>query len=133
MFREFFLPEYRYAFENVLRAGKMVFFHSCGCIHDIAGDLASIGVTELNPIQAETNDFARVKKDTVGKMALSGGIDVRLLATGAPEQVRREVIRVMEIMKPGGGYMCGPDQWLPDLPQENLDALFDTARDVGQY
>lgn len=133
MFREFLLPEYQFIFENALRAGRIVNFHSCGCVQAVAADLAGIGVTVLNPIQARANDLARLKSDTRGRMALCGGIDTALLATGTPGQVRAEVIRVMELLKPGGGYICQPDQGLPGIPEENMRALWDTARDVGRY
>ena len=133
MFREFILPEYEYAFENVLAAGKMVRFHSCGCVDAVAADLAGIGVTMLNPIQARANDLALIKADTAGRMALDGGIDTAVLAQGSPRDVRAEVGRVMEVLKPGGGYVCGPDQSIPGIPEENMAALWDTARELGAY
>ena len=133
MFREFILPEYVFCFENILREKKLVLFHSCGCIDAIAADLAAIGVTVLNPIQARANDLAKVKRDAMGRMALNGGIDTAVLAQGTPDDVRAEVIRVMEILKPGGGYVCGPDQSIPGIPSENMDALWETAREIGRY
>jgi uroporphyrinogen decarboxylase len=133
MFRAFILPEYVYIFENVLAAGKIVFFHSCGQIETIAADLADLGLTILNPVQARANDLCRVKSDTHGRTALHGAIDTALLAGGTPESVRAEVIRVMEILKPGGGYVCAPDQEIPGFPAENTEALWDTAREVGRY
>jgi uroporphyrinogen decarboxylase len=133
MFREFILPEYVYCFENVLRAGKIVHFHSCGCVDAIAGDLAGIGVHILNPVQARANDLAKIKKETVGRMTLHGAIDTAILARGTPADVRAEVIRVMEILKPGGGYICCPDQSIPGIPEENMRALWDTAAEVGKY
>ena len=133
MFREFLLPEYVHCFENVLREGKIVHFHSCGCVDAIAGDLAEVGITVLNPIQARANDLTKLEADTTGRMALDGGIDTAVLAGGRPEDVRAEVTRVMQILKPGGGYVCAPDQSIPGIPQENMDALWDTARQVGRY
>jgi len=133
MFREFILPECVFCFEHVLREKKMVMFHSCGCIDAVAGELAAIGVTVLNPIQARANDLHKVKRDTLGRMALSGAIDTSVLARGTPEDVRAEVVRVMEILKPGGGYVCGPDQSIPGIPPENMAALWDTAREMGRY
>ena len=133
MFRDIFLPEYRYCFENVLNAGKIINFHSCGCVDAIAQDLASIGVTILNPVQARANDLPAIKSKTFGKLALQGAIDTALLVTGTPRQVRDEVVRVMEILKPGGGYICGPDQELPGMSQQNLSALWETAVGVGRY
>lgn len=133
MFRQFILPGYVFCFERVLSEKKMVMFHSCGCIDAIADDLAAIGVTVLNPIQARANDLRKLKKDTFGRMALSGGIDTSILASGTPGDVRAEVIRIMEILKPGGGYVCGPDQGIPGIPPGNMAALWDTASEVGRY
>jgi len=133
MFREFILPEYVYCFENVLRAGKIIHFHSCGCVDAIAGDLAGIGVQILNPVQARANDLHKIKRDTVGRMALHGAIDTAVLARGTPDDVRAEVIRIMEILKPGGGYVCAPDQGIPGIPDENMQTLWETAKEVGRY
>jgi uroporphyrinogen decarboxylase len=66
-------------------------------------------------------------------MALEGGIDTHLLATGTPDDVRAEVIRVLEILKPGGGYICGPDQYIPGMTDKNMQMLWQTARDAGRY
>jgi len=133
VFRDFFLPEYRFIFENVIKERKIVHFHSCGCVDAIVGDLAAIGITILNPIQSRANDLSRIKSAASGKMALSGGIDTHLLMTGTRDQVCAETGRVLEILKPGGGYICGPDQYLPDMPQENLEAMWATVRELGRY
>jgi uroporphyrinogen decarboxylase len=133
MAREILLPEYRFMFEPVLRCGGIVTFHSCGCIEAIADDLAGIGVTVLNPVQARANDLRAVKRSTAGRMALQGGIDTDLLIRGMPAEVQRETERVMAILKPGGGYVCAPDQSIPGIPQENLEALWTTARAIGRY
>jgi uroporphyrinogen decarboxylase len=133
MFREFILPEYRYCLENVLREGVYIDFHSCGCVHEVAEDLAELGVTVLNPVQARANDLEKMKRDTQDRTALSGAIDTAVLANGTPEDVRREVRRVMDILKPGGGYVCAPDQEIPGIPEENMAALWRTARETGRY
>ncbi len=133
MFREFILPEYRYCFENVLGQGAMVNFHSCGCVEDVAADLAGLGVTILNPVQARANNLARVKSETNGRMALAGAIDTAVLARGTPEDVCSEVSRVMGVLKPGGGYICGPDQAIPGIPERNMATLWEAARELGRY
>jgi uroporphyrinogen decarboxylase len=131
-FRDFILPEYKRCFASVLAAGKIIHFHSCGCVHEIVGDLADAGVTILNPIQARANDLHKVKAATYGKMALWGGIDSHLLMTGTPAQVTAEVQRVLSILAPGGGFVIGPDQGMP-FPEENLRALYDAAIAHGRY
>jgi uroporphyrinogen decarboxylase len=124
MFREFILPEYGYIFDNVLAERKLIHFHSCGCVEAVVADLADIGVSILNPVQARANDLRKVKSATLGRMALEGGIDAGLLVNGSPADVRHEVIRVLVILKPGGGYICGPDQNIPGIPKENTQSLW---------
>ena len=132
-FREFILPAYERSFAPVLSAGKIVNFHSCGCVQSIVQDLASIGVSILNPVQARANDLATVKETaTAGSMALMGGVDSHLLVVGTPDEVRREALRVMGILGPGGGYLLGPDQGMP-WPAENYEAMIETVRTHGQY
>jgi uroporphyrinogen decarboxylase len=133
MVREFLVPEYRFMFAPVLAAGKIVNFHSCGCIESVAGDLAGIGITVLNPVQARANDLRAVKQATFARTALQGGIDTDLLIRGTPAEVRTETERVMALLKPGGGYVCQPDQSIPGIPPENLEALWTTAQAVGRY
>jgi len=132
-FKEFLLPEYKYIFENVVKEKKIINFHSCGCVDDIASDLASIGVTILNPIQASANNLEKIKNDTCGKIALQGGINCDLILRGTPKEVRKETIRVLEILKPGGGYICGPDQGFPNFPEENMKILWKTIKEYGLY
>jgi uroporphyrinogen decarboxylase len=133
IWREFLLPQYRRCFAHVLEAGKVVNFHSCGCVQNIVSDLAGIGVTVLNPIQARANDLERIKADaTAGGMALQGGIDSHLLVTGTPAQVRAETLRVMGILAPSGGYLAAPDQGMP-WPVENYAAMLETIKTYGRY
>jgi uroporphyrinogen decarboxylase len=133
MFREFILPEYKYCFSELIKNKKIINFHSCGCVESVAKDLADIGVTILNPIQLRANDIKKIKSDTKGKMALYGAIDTAVLANGTADDVRKLVIYVMDILKPGGGYICGPDQGIPGIPQENMDMLWKTATEFGKY
>ena len=117
----------------MLAAGKAVIFHSCGCVEEIVSDLAGIGVTMLNPVQARANDLARIKREaSSGRMALEGGVDSHLLVIGAPEEIRRETLRVLRILAPGGGYILGPDQGML-WPEENYRAMVETAREFGRY
>jgi hypothetical protein len=39
----------------------------------------------------------------------------------------------MAILKPGGGWVCSPDQSIPGIPDENMNALWQTAREIGRY
>ena len=132
-FKEFLLPEYEFIFSDIIREKKIINFHSCGCVDSIANDLADIGIKVLNPLQARCNDLHMIKSLTLGRMALSGGIDTATILSGTPNMVKAEVIRILDILKPGGGYIIGPDQHFPNFPKENLDALWNTAKEYGKY
>jgi uroporphyrinogen decarboxylase len=133
LFREFLKPEYARAFAPVKAAGKLINFHSCGCVQDVIEDLIDVGVDILNPIQARANDLALVKRKAERRLALQGGIDTQhVLMLGTPETVEEEVRRVLSILAPGGGYIIGPDQGMP-FPPENIEALWRAAETWGTY
>lgn len=131
-FRDFILPEYRRAFAPVKAAGKLINFHSCGCVQDVVGDLADAGVDILNPVQARANDLAEVKRLAMGRIALEGGIDTHILMRGTPEDAVAEVRRVLAILAPGGGYIIAPDQGMP-FPPANIEAMWRAAEEYGRY
>jgi uroporphyrinogen decarboxylase len=130
---EFFFPEYHFILQDALAEKKLINFHSCGCIQQIAGELAGLGISILNPVQARANDLVIVKEATVGKAALQGAIDTNMLCTGTPEAVRHETLRVLSILQPGGGYILGPDQDNLPFKPENMQAMRDAAREFGRY
>lgn len=132
LFQEFFIPEYRRIFDPLIKEGKIIDFHSCGCIQDIVEDLVGLGVTILNPVQARANDLALIKRKCAGRMALMGAVDSHLLMLGPIEKIRSEVKRVIGILAPGAGYIVGPDQTMP-FPKENIEALWVVAEEFGKY
>lgn len=133
MFREFFKPEYQRAFAPVKAAGKLVNFHSCGRVQEVVGDLVDVGVDILNPVQSRANDLVAMKEATRGELCLEGGIDTQqVLMLGTPEEVEAEVKRVLSILAPGGGFVIGPDQWMP-FPPGNLETMWVAAEHWGRY
>ncbi len=64
-----------------------------------------------------------------------GAIDTQLLIEGTPAQAREETERILEIMKPGGGYVASPshDYLLPETPVENVLAVYETIKEFGAY
>ncbi|MCL2664075.1 MAG: hypothetical protein FWE82_00535 [Defluviitaleaceae bacterium] len=132
-FDKFFLPEYEFIFKDVIDAGIHINFHSCGCIESVADRFAGLPITVLNPVQARANDLREIKRRTMGRTALCGAVDTHLLMTGTPVEVRAETARVIEILKPGGGYICAPDQGFPNFPAENIIMLYKTAEELGKY
>ena len=81
-------------------------------------------------------DLRKLKTDFGRKMVFNGAIDSHhVLINGTPEFVRRKTREVLDIMKPGGGYVAGAshDSILEETPLENVLAMFDAIREYGVY
>jgi uroporphyrinogen decarboxylase len=120
------------------RTKAKVFFHSDGNIYPLIGDLVEIGVDLLNPVQVSaTNmgDTARLKREFGDRLSFCGGIDTQdVLPRGTMNDVRREVRRRIQDLAPGGGYVLAAVHCIqPDVPPENVCAMFDEAIKVGHY
>ncbi len=81
-------------------------------------------------------DLRKLKADFGDKILLNGAIDSQhVLIEGTPELVRQKTAGVLEIMKPGGGYVAGAshDTILEETPLENVLAMFDAIQEFGAY
>jgi uroporphyrinogen-III decarboxylase len=81
-------------------------------------------------------DLATLKRSFGDKILFNGAIDSHhVLIKGTPEFVREETRRVLDIMKPGGGYVAGAshDAILEETPLENVLAMFDAICEFGRY
>lgn len=131
MVREFILPGCRKLVEQAHSYGLKVIYHSCGSIVDIIPDLIEAGVDVIHPIQAlaagmEPQDL---KEKFGGKVAFCGGVDTQeLLVHGSPQEVREKVRELRAIFPTGLILSPSHEAILPDIPPENVEALFDEAQ-----
>lgn len=107
------------------------FFHSDGNITEILPDLIEVGFDIVNPLQPESVDPARIKRDFGARIALDGGGSVqRMLPFGTVEDVKREVDYLMRCCAYDGGYLFRASNVVSfDCPIENIVAFYETARD----
>jgi uroporphyrinogen decarboxylase len=77
---------------------------------------------------------AELKREFGKDISFWGGIDAhRVLPRGKPEDVRAEVKRRIEEMGEGGGYVVTAVHNIqPDVPPENVCALYDAALEFGK-
>ena len=114
------------------------FYHTDGAIYPLIEDFIEIGVQALNPIQVSTvgmGDTAKMKRDFGDRLAFWGAIDThRVLPYGSVSDVRDEVRRRIKDLAPGGGYvLCSVHNIQPDVPPENMMAMFESAYEYGRY
>lgn len=120
------------------RTRAKIFYHSDGNIYPLIGDLIEIGVDLLNPVHVSAKgmgDTARLKREFGDRLSFCGAIDTqRVLPYGTPADVRAEVRRRINDLGPGGGYILAPVHCIqPDVPPENVCAMFDEALTAGKY
>jgi uroporphyrinogen decarboxylase len=112
--------------------------HSCGAIRPIIPDLIEVGVDALNPIQVSATgmDTGELKREFGREITFwGGGADTQqVLPYGTEQDVRDEVRRRLDDLMPGGGFVFTPVHCIqPDVPPQNLVALWETVREHGAY
>ena len=132
LWRRLFLPHLARASELAKSHGLPVHYHCCGAMSDIIPDLIDIGVDVLEPCQLHLPgmDPERLKQDYGQHITFWGGVNTQqTLPFGAPDDVRREVRERVRVLGRAGGYVLSPDHSLmPDVPPENIEALYDEGR-----
>jgi uroporphyrinogen decarboxylase len=139
-FRELVRPpmERWYRFMKSKMKDAKLFLHSCGSIYQFLPDLIEMGVDIINPIQVSAKDMdtARLKKEFGNEIVFwGGGCDTQnVLPYGTPEDVREEVKRRVNDLAPGGGFVFAQVHNIqPGVPPENIEAMFEAAREFGAY
>jgi len=131
MFRQFIKPRIQEMAQLVHSFGKKLMFHSCGSIRLFIDDLIDAGVDILNPIQPFCKAMApaELKHDYGEKLCFHGGVDVQtVLPNGTQQEVQSSTRRLMDDMKPDGGFiLCPSHTLLPDVPTENIVAMYGEA------
>jgi hypothetical protein len=86
--RAVFKPRYAAQFARIHRAGKRVWFHSCGDVWDIIGDFIDIGVDVLELLQPNVFGVERLGREFGGNVCFCCSIDhQRLAISGTREEI----------------------------------------------
>ncbi|MEM0258787.1 MAG: uroporphyrinogen decarboxylase family protein [Thermoproteota archaeon] len=129
LWRKYLKPRYKLLSDLIHSKGKYFFFHSDGWIEPILQDLIEIGVNILNPVQPEAMDPLRVRKLCKNKLAFEGTLSIqRTLPFGGVEDVKEEVRKRIKELE-STGLILGPSHALqPDVPLENIIAIYETVK-----
>ncbi len=106
--RTLFLPRYAEQFARVHRLGKKVWFHSCGDISAILGDLIDAGVDVLELLQPDIFGVARLGREYGGKVCFCCAVDhQRRALTGTREEIFAYVRLLNEQLAAYNGGLIG--------------------------
>lgn len=135
LYRELIRPAHQRVVETIRTYTRAkIFYHTCGSVYAYIPDFIDIGIDALNPVQVSAKNMRpeKLKSEFGGRIAFWGAIDSqRILPQGTPAEVRAEVRRVAAILGAGGGYvMSAVHNIQPDVPPENIVAMFEAGREV---
>jgi len=134
MYREFFKPRERAMWQIVKQRAPhlKIQLHCCGGVRELLPDLIDAGLDAINPVQITCRgmDPAGLKRDFGAKLSFwGGGCDTRdMLISATPAQVREHVLQLIDIWRPGGGFVFQQvHNILADVPPANVVAMCDAA------
>jgi hypothetical protein len=138
LFRRFLLPHLRRLINLGHAYGLKVMLHCCGGFAPLIPTMIEAGLDGLHAVQPNCDgmDLHTLKAKFGNRILFNGGIDSHhVLIMGSSQFVRWKTREVLEIMKPGGGYVAGAshDSILEETPLENVLTMFDTIRECGTY
>ena len=135
--RKYLKPGFAAFIELAHRYDVPVMHHTCGAISELIPDFVGAGLDVLQSLQPGTRgmDYRRIKQEFGRDLAFQGGISVQTtMPRGTPAEVRTQVKRLFEIMKPNGGFIAGTSHNIQaDTPVENVLALIEAYHEFGVY
>ncbi|MCL4475501.1 MAG: hypothetical protein M1508_04640 [Nitrospirae bacterium] len=145
MFKQIILPYYRESFDYTKTLfhrknpnGKIQ-FHSCGAVsYPFMEGLLEAGMDVYDACEVKVKEESRpvsFKQKFGERLSFLGAIDVQwTLPFGKPEDVRNEVRERIKEMASGGGYILSSSHRItPDMPFENIAAMYEAVREFGKY
>lgn len=137
LFRRFLLPHLKKLIDLGHAYDLKVLLHCCGGFEPLIPAMIDAGLDGLQGLQPHCRGMepASLKLKYGHNLLLMGAIDSQLVIETTPDIVKAETRRILEIMKPGGGYVASPshDYVLVETPVENVLALYETVREHGDY
>ncbi len=142
MFQRFMVPHVRTMVEIIHQVGAAVRLHCHGRIGRVLDMILDTGCDGLDPCEPPPDGditLGEVKKRAFARgVSVWGNMELKMLESGTPEDVRTQVRRIMAEAKEGGGFVLLPtaspvDNLLSPRTEENLFAFIDAGREFGRY
>lgn len=137
-FREIFRPHYQRVIDAAHECGLKFKTHCCGKMDMFLDDFLEMGSDAFDPVQ-KVNDIPAMKRKTLGRAGLMGGLDVQGvvdMAGATEEQIRAEVRRCIDEYAAEGGYLvygASVNMYTPQayMPGGTLHIVLDECEKYG--
>jgi uroporphyrinogen decarboxylase len=110
-------------------------FHSDGRMEPFLTSLIDAGVEIFHCLEPLPGvDMAEIKENYGDQLTFWGAIDIKQALQGDEADLEVEVRERIRALASGGGYVLAPANHLqPDIPAQNIVALYRAAHRHGQY
>jgi len=136
LWRKFFKPRLEIWIREIRKDYDIYFmFHSDGDMGPVFEDLIEVGFNAIDPVQPECMDVGDIAKRYGKEVCLHGTISLQVtLPHGTTEDVINEVHERISCCGRDGGLILAPANTVqPDVPIENILALYDTVRNYSLF
>lgn len=135
--RRFIKPGFSDYIELIKSYKTLAMHHSCGSVVDIIPDMIECKLDILQSIQPEARgmSLANLKNKFNQQICFQGGVSIqKTMPYGSPDDIRNEIAKIANIIKPGAGYIfCTSHNIQADTPVENIVALMEAYLEYGRY
>jgi uroporphyrinogen decarboxylase len=139
IFRQLAFPAVKRVIELATDAGYMTQLHSCGPEKELVRIMAEeTSLTVIDPLEVPPMgdcDLRELKRLYGDKITLKGNLHTtNVMLHGTPEVVAAAARDAIDAAAEGGRFILSTgDQCGRDTPDENLEAMIETARTYGRY
>ena len=137
LFRKVVRPRHTRFIDLIKSYNLPVMIHSCGYSSWAFEDFIEMGISAVDTLQPEAvNMNPQYLKDNFGgRLSFHGCISTGFpLSMGSADDVRKNVLETVEILKPTYGYMLSPTHMAQNnTPVENVLKMYETAKICGKY
>lgn len=134
-FHDLVMPAHKRMCDFCHENGIFAILHSCGNFNEVVPDLVELGWDCLQPLEVKAGmDVIELKRKYGDRVALMGGIDVRVMADGTDEELEEEISKKITIAKQNGGYIYHSDHSVPDnVSFDRYKRVIELVRQYGRY
>lgn len=133
--REIFMPVMTQVNMDIEEAGMIPFYHCCGKIWDIMDDFVAAGYKGYQSVQESAGMDNKILKEKYGNdLTLWTGVQCETLIQGSQSEVEKEVLKNLDLLMPGGGYIFGSTNSVQfGAKTENYLRALELVREKGIY
>ena len=130
--RKYLKPCFMRMYQYVRQAGKYVYMHTDGHIHEIIPDLIDCGVNVVNP-QIRANGLDNLARVSKGRVCLDLDLDRQMFPFCTPADVDEHVHEVVATLGSPEGGLWVKAEIGPDYPLENIEAIVVAMEEYRGY